>query len=507
MSFLRSDIHSSPDSSLSRQRLRRTQQQYVTDSDEDEHEREHAETDDLWGLGAMGSNPETNRIRWVNRQRDELNSVPNYESRLPDSRSIYGWAPGENDSALDILHEWVAGDPADHVSRHVRGDNLTGVGGVGEGGGGAATSESQTGAYSGSTESILQNIRRNPRLPRTRTLHNYLMERGRVWEAEERERLAASTSRAYRYLPTSRGEGRLFTHNDLRSRINAHRLYLDNQSLTDRPSQPYPRLKETIKYLERLRYSNTYEESLNSAAANGFVQLENFCCSEDDFILDTASIAPPTECSWLRPGMVFSGAQRTARNGDPLLSQLTQARNDPLIVNSSSGSNNETGRIQVQTSIGRRYVPQNLHHRIGGGGGGGVTNTSKDENWPVKVTIHSVNHDDMTISGTMEAYNIPDKTSPTPDAHVITFLEGEIIDFNKFTLETGKFRASTDTDSMYWRQLQPFKHLTDIEVVKNLVNKKWVTEELSKTWLLMRWKGMSFIFFFFFFFFFCLLLL
>jgi hypothetical protein len=71
----------------------------------------------------------------------------------------------------------------------------------------------------------------------------------------------------------------------------------------------------------------------------------------------------------------------------------------------------------------------------------------------------------------------------------VTFLEGEIIDFNKHTLETKNFKADADIDSTYWRELPPFKDLPDSEIAKNLVSKKWITEELVQGWILMRWKG------------------
>jgi hypothetical protein len=145
----------------------------------------------------------------------------------------------------------------------------------------------------------------------------------------------------------------------------------------------------------------------------------------------------------------------------------SRAPGEPVIVNGG-----EEPRINVHTTNGRRYLANN-----------------REENWPVKVTIHNINYAEMTLSGTMEAYNIPDKTSPTHDAHIVTFLEGEIIDFNQHTLETKNFKADADIDSTYWRELQPFKDLTDSEIAKNLVSRKWITEQLAKGWILMRWKG------------------
>lgn len=98
----------------------------------------------------------------------------------------------------------------------------------------------------------------------------------------------------------------------------------------------------------------------------------------------------------------------------------------------------------------------------------------------------------MTLSGTMEAFNVPQKThlnSPPKESSITTFLEGEIIDFNRYTLETKSFPADPSVDSTYWRKLEPFKGLSDGECVRRLVSARWLREELRRGWVLMRWKG------------------
>ncbi|KAB8078587.1 vacuolar import and degradation protein-domain-containing protein [Aspergillus leporis] len=439
------------------------------------------------------------RIPIVRRQRESSNNsnsnnMPNYEGRS-NSRSLYGWAPASDDDDEDD-HDLAYGPLQDsntisswfgrlsdrntsrrHIHRIPTGrDPHAFLEAPPE------NNAQRLSDYSplSTTEALLQSVRRQPRFSRTRTLHNYLLDRERVGQdsEESRERSsAASTSRAYRFLPSSRGEPhRPLTQNELRARISAHRqLHMDNP--------PSPRLKETIKYLDRLRYSNSFEESLTSAAAGGFAQLDFMPWDEDDFILDTASIAPPPVSSWLRPGMVFSGSQRAAISASSFSTQRGPSpptSHDPLIVN---GSEQGGSRIPVHTTGGRRYLANNIYH-LGAG---------RDENWPVKVTIHNINPEEMTLSGTMEAYNIPDKTSPSHDAHIVTFLEGEIIDFNAHTLETKNFKADAEIDCTYWRELQPFKHLSDEAMTRNLVSRKWITEELSKRWILMRWKERCFI--------------
>ncbi|OJJ47656.1 hypothetical protein ASPZODRAFT_131210 [Penicilliopsis zonata CBS 506.65] len=474
--------YSADSSSLSRQRRRR--QQYLTEEDGGHR----MELDDMRSA-RMGV--EVNRrIPIIRRPREEAGNRPNYEGRVSSLRSLYGWAPGSDDDNEEpfpdtsAISSWF-GRPADWEParnapsrRHLRREN------------GGRTSSALTGDSSDSgsrsripdaalsTEGLLQSIRRQPRLPRTRTLRDYLLdqhrERGAGQEAEERDRPGSLVSRAYRVLPSNRGESHRSPTNDDRPRINLHRLlHIENP--------PSPKLQETIKYLEGLRYSGSYAESISSAAAGGLIPLDLFAWDDDDFILDTASLAPPPECSWLRPGVVFSGSQRAA-SSNTLFSRVSNpsmSAQDPVIVNGS-----ETGRISVYTTSGRRYLAPSTVSQPG---------NTKDDDWPVKVTIHSINYKDMTLSGTMEAYNIPDKTSPTHDAHIITFLEGEIIDFNTHTLETKNFRADAGIDSTYWRELQPFKDLTDDEMIKNLVSKKWISDDLVGGWILMRWKERCFI--------------
>ncbi|KXG47015.1 Vacuolar import/degradation protein Vid24 [Penicillium griseofulvum] len=450
--------------SLSRQRRRR----YPTNPQNEDR----MEVDD-------STNPRTsvelNRRIPIVRRQERSTDMPNYEGRMTNSRSLYGWAPGsddedgareesDDDQMQPFLHAISSRDtpPARPPRNEVPGpaqlipheyETLPG--------------SNRPRPSVSAVAALIQSARRQPRLSRSRTLENYMIDRS---TAEEAENALAAASRGYRYRPSSRGDSHHInlTHNDLRARATAHRqlhsdTYLGNV------------LGETIHYLERIRYSNSLEESMLAVADSRLpISMDNKAWRDTDFILYTPNIEPPAACSWLRSGMAFSGCQRAASAGCSVLSQRInspRAPSEPVIVNGS-----DTTRVSVSTTSGRRYLANN-----------------RDENWPVKVTIHQINHDDMTLSGTMEAYNIPDKTSPTHDAHIVTFLEGEIIDFNNHTLETKNFKADADIDSTYWRELQPFKDLTDAEMARNIVSRKWITEELSKGWILMRWKERCFI--------------
>ncbi|KAJ5654373.1 hypothetical protein N7490_001376 [Penicillium lividum] len=411
------------------------------------------------------------RLPIVLRPQDSTSANrPTYEDRRSNSRSLYGWAPGSDDEDEDarageseddqiqpFLH--AISDRSTSSSRPRRHESTGPTPPIGAGER-EDTSEGHRNQTISTMEALLQSARRQPRLSRTRTLESYLLDRYNRSndDSEETERAGVgSSSRAYRYRPANRGEShRILTHSDLRARAVAHR-----QLYSGTPADSL--LKDTINYLDHLRYSNSVEESISSAHARGFLSPENF---SSDFILDINSILPPAACSWLQPGVVFTGCQRAANAGCSVVSS------EPVIVNGSDS----TARISVSTSSGRRYLANN-----------------RDEKWPVKVTIHNINYSEMTLSGTMEAYNIPDKTSPTQDAHIVTFLEGEIIDFNKHTLETKNFKADADTDTTYWRELQPFKDLPDADIAKNLVSRTWITEKLAQGWILMRWKERCFI--------------
>lgn len=260
--------------------------------------------------------------------------------------------------------------------------------------------------------------------------------------------------------------------------VDAHRRHMYAEPSSTSPPTASRSLDDTIQYLERLRFCESLQESLSSAKAGGFGQNDLFANS--DFMLDTSTIEPPPESSWLKIGGVLSGSQHAA-GGPSLASYLPNANvanlhMPPLVRVSQQLPPNSTAQASGST---RTEQGPRAPHMISDG----------DEEWPVKVTIHSVDYNSMTLSGTMEAFNVPDKSSPTQESSITTFLEGEIIDFNTYTLETKTFKAGPRVDGTYWRKLEPFKKLTDNEIVRSLVSKKWFTEELLKNWILMRWKG------------------
>ncbi|PGH17331.1 hypothetical protein AJ79_01215 [Helicocarpus griseus UAMH5409] len=510
ISFLRSRRRSSLDSSPGRVRSRRRQQlqhledELINSMDSNDHSRPPV------SVGV------SRRIPIVRRQRDALNSPSNYETRSRPPNSIYAWAIGsdqedDEDSSVDpanhLLQDMWDGRllRARHAALGSRGDRREGPAAfahlsTGDSDGESSSQPSRYGRSDLATATLLNSVRRHPRFSsRSRTLQTYILDRERSGnDSEERDwqpaiitptmHINRPTSPPHRSPAASRG--------DLPRSIGL-------QELRDMYSEDSPkpdRLEETIKYLDRVRYSTSYEESLQVAIAADLVPYGYLRRNEDDFILDTSTIGCPEDSSWLRPGTVFQGSQH-ATNQCPSSAMFPQRRQrsqqdiDPVIINGS-----EIGRINVYTSTGRRYHADDGSHEFGNGGPTGTNSnngiggsSSRHEHWPVKVTIHDVDYSTMTLSGTMEAYNIPDKTNNNQGAHIITFLEGEIIDFHTHSLETNNFKANAEVDSLYWRELEPFKNMSYDEIVKNLVSKKWVTEYLAKGWILMRWKERCFV--------------
>ena len=309
------------------------------------------------------------------------------------------------------------------------------------------------------TTALLQSIDRSRRLSeRSRNqLQNYILNRERHG-ADTNQRNRSTVTRIHRPSTdalTDAFEQQLRRGFGLSPRSDGSNFQAGTSPRTS--AAPSPCVDDAIKYLERLRFCENPKESLSTAVSGGLNNSELFTRDEEDFVLSTAHIAPPQETSWLKVGGVFTGSQRAT--GGPDLSISSDTRS------SSTLHNLLTNR--------RTHPHPDLHG-----------------DWPVKVTIHSIDYSTMTLSATMEAFNVPSKTlCGHPPSNVTTYLEGEIIDFNTHTLKTENYKAGSRIDGLYWSKLEPFKELDDRELVKCLVSKRWLSEELAQGWILMRWKG------------------
>ncbi|KAI5781678.1 vacuolar import and degradation protein-domain-containing protein [Peziza echinospora] len=247
------------------------------------------------------------------------------------------------------------------------------------------------------------------------------------------------------------------------------------------PPIPREELEETLKYLAKLRGCITMGESLRLALTFGFTRDASWLsfdgceCTYDDFLLDTRMLNVP-RTSWLDIGGTFWGSQTTL----------------------STSSTTE------------RYSPSR---------------------WTVKVNISGVDYDTLRLNGTMEAYAdwakhadqastsaSSSESSSTPSSPasvhyyeykngtdslsasagkdlmtpIVTYLEGEIIDFQTHTLETTSFTSTIRDDALYWRKLEPFVNLDADTLVQSLTSKRFM-KQLMQDYVLMRWKEKCFI--------------
>lgn len=88
----------------------------------------------------------------------------------------------------------------------------------------------------------------------------------------------------------------------------------------------------------------------------------------------------------------------------------------------------------------------------------------------------------------MEAFTDFQPSSTERKTSITTYLEGEIIDFKTHSLETFNFHSNIKDDANNWRRLEPFSRLSDDQLVKSLVSKKFM-KNLTDNWIFMRWKG------------------
>ena len=452
-----------------------------------------------------------------------------YSDRVPSQNNLYDWSPATNEAddedELDqILAELRREQPHTHpeILRVLGRSQLDS-----ERESRLRTSyssrllhsnqPSQSADSSLRSAAILQSVRRHPRFSaRTRDYSRDYMQRSsdrdapsrlsdardRFHNASENVRQAAMQRLSERRTSLDRDRDR-----DMLARVDSYRRsYLDRPS--DAPPTVLPLLEQTIKYLSRIRYSCSVDDSLIHASDAGFMCKDYLFDENSDFVLDTFTLPPPAETSWLAPGAVLSGYQHATtvtstiasttsgasttlyrfRNNDSMTSTLFEPPSRPWLSHTYNPSTRRSAHSSVPDTV--------------------TSHSPQQDRWPVKVTIHAVDYSKMSLSATMEAYNVPshphshqsvlnssaESTQPlTRTSSITTYLEGEILDFNQHTLLTESFKSSAINDATYWRKLPPFQKLTDEELVRRLTSRKWYTEELSREWILMRWKERCFV--------------
>lgn len=273
-------------------------------------------------------------------------------------------------------------------------------------------------------------------------------------------------------------------------------------------SEAFERVQNSIRYLSQLRHTGV-EGGLDLARQ---LDLDSLYESEEanipsDLPMHVNSLPIPQYSSWLEPGMVWHGLQSTDR--EPLrttatwasqvrrerqrdLFRRTLARRREMVL---GNFHQESESLSGPLVDAERYLSDLLQGSNGRWGSPQLPPSSplrtapspqptEWDHWPVKVTIHSVDMNAMTLTGTMSASHMPEKLStlhqspsppnPSPTS-MSSFFTGEIIDFRQQPLETeaeGRdYRVGgLDIDASYWARLGPFRQ--EIEKVRNLRGKK-----------------------------------
>jgi hypothetical protein len=540
MSYLRTrlpQLPESPDPTLTRSE--RTRPSYLTENEFRNFTSESRRR--------MLRNFDTNRRNQERRaeQRDE-SSGTSYANRVPQRQSLYDWAPAaedeeeENDEwdpppyRFDVLNrsrEHLLLQEQNHfrsIQRSIDAQRAarsrprrepreepsgrTAIPYWAESLRNNSSSPRSEQSLS-ATAALLQSVERHRRYnARARqTMQGFILDRDRLNHEGAPQ---APSSRLHRsdntrgtspyshYLAHSPSSSR-----DLRAAYR--QMFLDNPSLTH--------LKHMIKYLSDLRRCTTIEECEALAADSDFDTLyEPIKTYRDtDFIMNLTVLKPPQPSSWLMPGTVFSGSQHSPQESPALMlhHDREHIRRQVASHQAASGRWDFSDGMPVslrQLADAELYV-SSLNSSNFAFPNSSVSSTNRNlDRWPVRVVLLSVDLDNMTLSGTMSASQIPDKLSPTSPDHkpdgscMNSFFEGEIIDFRKHSLETENFRSDgLETDVTYWRNIGPFRELNkkaeraegaedgeaEAEMARCLGSRDWLENVLSREWILMRWKG------------------
>lgn len=395
---------------------------------------------------------------------------------------------------------------------------------------------------------ILQSVRRNRQLSaRSRDLmQRYVMDRERAGhETEDRDRsnssmwfrVAASSNDSHRWelnrltwQASQRSGGEPSSSTTREARTGETLETLRRRYLED-PCPSPSKFENVIKLLNRLRAPDFDVDDLMKLIKKEY-QASRASLETSNLARLTRGLPPPPS-SWLAPGTIFSGFQQAA----------------PMAIESTTSSSTTHYRLANSQTISSTTIgPTNLadnRTRSHSATGPAHSGPHDRDRWAVRVAVHAVDYDKMTLQGTMEAFNVPSVPTPqrisalrstvasnsSPENHASTtqrmpstadsgadstsdrpagttphitrptpikttfstYLEGEILDLNHNTLQTHSFPATPSDDAKYWRRLEPFAHMPDEAIAKALLDPDWLDRELRQKYVLMRWKERCFV--------------
>ena len=278
-------------------------------------------------------------------------------------------------------------------------------------------------------------------------------------------------------------------------------------------SNAFVRIRNTIKYFSALRHiDQNHGVELSRAMGLETLHEHGSTITANALPLTVESLPAPQPSSWLTSGMTWHGLQSTDREparpavmtrrqrrealGTSMArSRLAEDRSSSLVVPSdfvptrppfdtdrytSSFMQDSEGRWGFDHEPDRTGLPEPssfdpVSYRQPQSNTHATPSAAEVDHWPVTVSLHSVDFNSMTVSGTMRASQLPDKMvsqNPSDRAPTMKSMEsyflGEIIDFRQHTLETSpsspfsdspyQYRSGgVDVDACYWARLGPFR--------------------------------------------------
>lgn len=508
----------------------------------------------------------------------------------PNRQSLYDWAPGAEEGAEDtgldtILGELRRQQPETSIEllRLLGRSQMEGAG---------RESAARAASYmrvNGLVESyeqmserrrrerqqslrnraLLQRARQESSPSATERMLRYVMERERSGMSEEEER--ARGSGWFRPTPRIANSGEDLYQDDLpappepqdrdrRDRVDAFRRgYLAEHAQVRLPRLVAPSipaaapssnaslfLENALKYLSDLRSSQSYEDALATAIDNNLATKEFFADKHDDFVLDLDDVDQPAPSSWVQPGAIFEGHQHASGASMNLAHQrqaYPSTHIEQINPNFTSADHFSSMRMTFDASRPWSTLQMPPAPRLP------LSRTKPvdhaHDHWPVRVTIHEIDWEKMTLQGTMEAYDVPQHpattvnsgTTPSPrpkagkkHAPITTYLEGHILDHRTHSFLTpsspnAKRRDSNPTladsisfpsatahlDAQNWLALPPFNtlhqqqtnesyetpHSTTTSAVADslarILLSRTKLRELNDEYIFMRWKERCFV--------------
>ena len=282
-------------------------------------------------------------------------------------------------------------------------------------------------------------------------------------------------------------------------------------------SEAFARVRNTIQYLSDLR-TISVQQSFEAARALSLDTLYEYAdtSTASDLPMTVDALPQPQPSSWLKAGMTWQGLQSTdrepyrptllastlrrmrqreyasrsmARRGytnepynqhsyrslQPIPPEETDRYLNYFMDNPSSRWAQNDAEQQLDAPTSGVGVPGLENLSLGGSGSA----SADTDHWPVTVTLHEVNWNNMTISGTMRASQIPDRTHENQEGKSMeSYFQGEIIDFRHHTLlsdgqQLGYNVGEVDVDARYWARLGPFKQEIERATSSLVQARKW----------------------------------